>query len=70
MLGDLNCAGKDVSFQVLQTVFMGDLCLTAIVWICVCSPLIHFKENTKAMQPPEASDTKPISVVLGGMVHW
>ena len=39
--GCLNCAGKDVSFKALQTVFMGHLCFCVNTWICVHSCLIH-----------------------------
>ena len=49
--GFLNCAGKDVSFMALQTVLMGDACFCVITCICVCSCLIHHKENTISHSP-------------------
>ena len=66
---DLNCARKDVSFLMLQTASMGNPCFGAIAWMCAYSPLIHLKENTKAMQPTRQYDTNAISIALGGMLY-
>ena len=68
-LRDSNCAGKVVSFLVLKTVSIGDLCFSVMTWIHVCSPLMCQKEKTKAMQPTKAYDAKFINTALKGMLY-
>ena len=59
-----------VPFLVLQTVSIGNPCFSVIAWIHVC--MIQHKENTNAMQPTKAYDTKHIDIVLGvhSMDNW